>query len=177
MAHDFRALCAELADALERLHKQSLTSPHNQVIELSNGRHPIPLGNDILLQDLFTGSLLDRARAALAEGDAGPSDEELRQLYCEVFSLKCSPNSLGSAAARFARAVLARYGATPPRPIPVAERLPELRTQFERILTVARCHEARTVGNIELAERLIDAVRGWLPTHAIPLPQENTDVQ
>ena len=36
------------------------------------------------------------------------------------------------------------------------DRLPELRGAFERVLNVARCPEARTVGNIELADRLIN---------------------
>ena len=43
----------------------------------------------------------------------------------------------------------------------VSELEPELRGAFERILNVARCLEARTVGNIELADRLIKAYRGW----------------
>jgi hypothetical protein len=43
----------------------------------------------------------------------------------------------------------------------LVERLPELRGRFERILNIARCHSRRTVGNIELADRLIDAVVAW----------------
>lgn len=55
--------------------------------------------------------LASRARAALAESEPeGPTDEELRQLYCELFSLQCSPASLGTAPVRFARAILARWG-------------------------------------------------------------------
>ena len=54
-----------------------------------------------------------------------------------------------------------------PAPVPVGERLPELRGMFERILSKARCMENRTVGNIELADRLLDAVVDW----ALPLPQ------
>jgi hypothetical protein len=69
---DFRELCAELAEALERLQKQSVTASHTQFVELSNGRHPIPLGNDILAQDLMTNNLLDRTRAALAVEAVGP---------------------------------------------------------------------------------------------------------
>jgi hypothetical protein len=38
---------------------------------------------------------------------------------------------------------------------------PELRGMFERILAVARSPESRVVGNIELADRLIKAVRKW----------------
>ena len=44
---------------------------------------------------------------------------------------------------------------------PPADRLPELRGMFERILAVARSSGGRTVGNIELADRLIRAVEAW----------------
>jgi hypothetical protein len=42
-----------------------------------------------------------------------------------------------------------------------AEQLPELRGMFERILCIARSSGGPTVGNIELADRLIDAVVSW----------------
>ena len=42
-----------------------------------------------------------------------------------------------------------------------AERLPELRGIFERILCVARSSGGQTIGNIELADRLMDAVAKW----------------
>lgn len=77
MIEDLYSLCAELAGALERLQKQSVTAPSTQFIELSNGRHPIPLGNDILLQDLMVNDLLDRSRKALDTQPAAPSDEDL----------------------------------------------------------------------------------------------------
>ena len=41
------------------------------------------------------------------------------------------------------------------------DRLPELRGRFERILRVARSSGGRTTGNIELADRLINAVVTW----------------
>jgi hypothetical protein len=54
---------------------------------------------------------------------------------------------------------------TPERLIPARpgsiDRLPELRGRFERILAVARSSGGRTVGNIELAGRLIRAVEAW----------------
>jgi hypothetical protein len=55
--------------------------------------------------------------------------------------------------------------------------MPELRGQFEQILNVARCHSRRVVGNIELADRLLDAVVAWaeIPAAAIPLPKENNE--
>lgn len=92
MMNDFRALCSELAAEL-RLYKIA---------------HP-----------MHEESLLDRARAALAEGEAGPSDEELLEL-AEQYR---SDGLIDLYSARdFARAVLARYSAA--RPIPAAERLP-----------------------------------------------------
>jgi len=41
------------------------------------------------------------------------------------------------------------------------EQLPELRGMFERILCIARSFDGPAVGNIELADRLIDAVVSW----------------
>ena len=57
-----------------------------------------------------------------------------------------------------------------------AEQLPELRGMFERILCVARSSRGPTVGNIQLADRLIDAVVSWSATTlAQPEPEEATD--
>lgn len=60
-----------------------------------------------------------------------------------------------------------------------AEQLPELRGMFERILCVARSTGGptyRPVGNIELADRLIDAVMSWSKNSlAQPEPKEPTD--
>jgi hypothetical protein len=42
-----------------------------------------------------------------------------------------------------------------------AEHLPELRGMFERILCVARSSDGFAVGNIQLADRLINAVVSW----------------
>ena len=41
------------------------------------------------------------------------------------------------------------------------EQLPELRGMFERILCVARSSGGPAIGNIQLADRLIDAVVSW----------------
>lgn len=60
-----------------------------------------------------------------------------------------------------------------------AEQLPELRGMFERILCVARSTggpTCRPVGNIELADRLIDAVVSWHKNSlAQPEPEGATD--
>ena len=45
-----------------------------------------------------------------------------------------------------------------------AEQLPELRGMFERILCVARSSGGPTVGNIQLADQLLDAVVSWSAT-------------
>ena len=42
-----------------------------------------------------------------------------------------------------------------------AEQLPELRGMFERILCIARSSDGPAIGNIQLADRLIDAVVSW----------------
>lgn len=69
---DWRELCRELLDLADRLYKQSVTQPHNQVLRLSNGLHPIPIGNDILVQDVCASFTLDRARTALAIHSPAP---------------------------------------------------------------------------------------------------------
>jgi len=56
-----------------------------------------------------------------------------------------------------------------------AEHLPELRGMFERILCVARSSDGPVVGNIQLADRLIDAVVSWSESslaHPEPEPGE-----
>jgi GNAT superfamily N-acetyltransferase len=54
-----------------------------------------------------------------------------------------------------------------------AEQLTELRGMFERILYVARSSGGPTVGNIQLADRLIDAVVSWSGDFlAHPEPEE-----
>ena len=51
------------------------------------------------------------------------------------------------------------------------ERFPELRGRFERCLCVARSSGGRVVGNIELADRLLDEVVAWSTT--TPTSEEN----
>ena len=144
MMNDFRALCSELAAEL-RLYKIA---------------HP-----------MHEESLLDRARAALAEGETGPSDEERLEL-AEQYR---SDGLIDLYSARdFARAVLARYGSTPPRPIPVAERLPGP----EDCNDEGRCWWCDSIQwrwyFLIADNRKPSAYDHWLPAHAIPTP-ENTD--
>ena len=62
-----------------------------------------------------------------------------------------------------------------------AEQLPELRGMFERILCVARSSDGPTVGHIQLADQLIDAVVSWSENslaqaepEGVELPQAGT---
>ena len=91
---DFRALCAELVDCLEK-------------------------ANWPLRHKTVFGICLDNARAALAEPEPqGPSDEELKQLlfdnYRGVIEFVCDVEEeahvMADSHVQFARAVLARWG-------------------------------------------------------------------
>jgi hypothetical protein len=56
------------------------------------------------------------------------------------------------------------------------EQLPELRGMFERILYIARSSDAPAIGNIQLADRLIDAVVSWSENSpSRPEPEGVTD--
>jgi hypothetical protein len=111
--------------------------------------------------------LITRARAPLAAPEAvGVADEKIVATYRVAYS-SAPVSSCEQRHINGLRAVLARYG-THPAPVPVGERLPELRRAFEHVLNQARCLEARTVGNIELADRLLDAVVEWAPPEAHP---------
>ena len=157
---DFRALCAELTDALADFDDSQLY-------------HEAP-------------ALIARARAALAEGDGvGVKDEELTALV-RVFhvaynakrtELCALPNRYqhdtesDMADRAGLRAVLARYG-THPRPIPVAER-PWERSGFLDDNGDAWFDQGDDVGWM-----LCDPVYGLrygsrfcLPAAAIPLPE------
>jgi hypothetical protein len=89
---------------------------------------------------------------------------------CSEFRFTCEGDADLACLRSLLRAGFARWGRPAPQPIPVSERLPELRGQFERILCVARSSGGPPVGNIQLADRLISAVLGWLPANALPLP-------
>jgi hypothetical protein len=76
MTDTTRDLIQRLADALEALQKEAVTTPHNQTIVVGGVAHPIPIGNDLLARDSLHAHLLDRARAYLAqpEPEGLPSD-------------------------------------------------------------------------------------------------------
>jgi hypothetical protein len=100
---DFRALCSELTDALD------------SELDLFETRH---------------SALLDRARAALAVEEAGPSDAAQRPTEADLLQI-WTYNFYKTDKTRFldiANTVIdydrEHYGSTP-RPVPVAERLPQ----------------------------------------------------
>ena len=146
---NWRALCAELLDVIDFLCEGD-TRPDSESVT--------------------------RARAALAQPEPeGPTDEELRQLYCELFSLQCSPASLGAAPVRFARAVLAHLSRPAIKPVPVAERPWEREGWCD---AQGKCwwwnSATNTLGtpwwSYEPWEWVEDATH-CLPHHALPVPQ------
>jgi hypothetical protein len=94
---DFRALCAELVDALK--------DENTYTIRIE---------------------MIDRARAALAEDPVGPTRKETVDLYSEVMAAH-DCQTLGEMAEHFARAVLARWGAPAAVPTPEAKPTPSLK--------------------------------------------------
>jgi hypothetical protein len=94
---------------MDTLYKQSVTTPYSQTIEINGIQHAIPIGKDILAQDAVYADLLDRARTALAQSEPqGPTDEELHQLWVDLYAFHDGPTS--GDVAEIARAVLARWG-------------------------------------------------------------------
>jgi hypothetical protein len=141
---DYRAALAELADELERqanyIHRIEGDDPTG---------HP----------------LADRARELLAAPEAvGVADEEILAVAGDGLGRWIDTDETEGLLA-FSRALLSRYGTAHPAPVPVGERLPELRGMFERTIAVAQASQD-PVGHIQLADRLIDAVKQW----ALPLP-------
>jgi len=89
---DFHALCAELVHELDNTQKSLM---YHQ-------------GCSAIL-DSVRCALIDRARAALAEPEPeGPTDEELHQLWLELFAFDEGVSS--GDVEQIARAVLARWG-------------------------------------------------------------------
>ena len=138
----FRALCAELFFIWSRA-----TNP------------------DDLFENL--APLIARTRAALAAEPQEPTDEELDELWADI-----DGGGAIWAWQHFARAVLARWGNTAPRPIPVTDRLPGAedcdstgccwalnpRKDWCQICVTGRNWSNPTYTH-------------WLPAHALPLPE------
>ena len=182
---DYRALCAELVDALDS---------------------GIPAGR------IRMSSLADRARALLAEQPVsppyklpeaeGPTDEELADLMPTRFLVNQAASAraianigtdeqvaqvraiLDGEAIAYARAVLARLGRPTPQPVAVSERLPgpeDCNEQGRCWLGGRQMGSGTTtwlLGYPAWAERFPDVHRFWLPANALPLPApEGGEVQ
>jgi hypothetical protein len=143
MTPDFRALCAELIRAIDSGHGWQFSLEFRDAVATT--------------------------RAALASVPQGPTDEELLRLYqvaTPCYAVKEYERELD-----FARAVLARWGNTSPRPIPVTERLPTESDcdsdgncwRLDNHYKWGRCHW-RIVGKFGDTH--------WLPHHALPLPEQ-----
>lgn len=156
MTPDYRALCAELADALA---------------EWRLGGGPP--------EDTADADLIDRARTLLAEADGPavpdgrepasvalqPSDGDLWTMYDEM---RGEPGDWAWVR-DFARAVLARWGRPTPQPVPLSERLPGP----EDLNDKGECWEWDSTSDAWVLIRPIGLTfrtGPWLPANALPLP-------
>ena len=104
MTTDYRALCAELADAL------------NELSLFVEAQSPVPVVTKAI-------KAWNKARAALAQPDpVGPTDEAIDQIYWDESwraetDYQSAINEVGLAEFRLiARAVLQRWGCSTPQP-------------------------------------------------------------
>ena len=151
---DFRALCAELLQAVE-----------DDVIDVNDGQR--------------FQAVVDRARAALAQPEPqGPTDEELMQLlfddYRGVIEFVCDVEEeahvMANSHVKFARVVLARWGRTAIEPVSVTERLPGP----EDCDAEGRCWVVLQPGVWVLMKAMPPASH-WLPHHTLPVPQQEAE--
>ena len=99
-----RDLIQRLADELDALQKEAVTTPHNQTIVVGGVAHPIPIGNDLLARDALHAHLLDRARAYLSQPEPeGPTVMEIIALADEI-------EAEGLGQVDLVRRALARWG-------------------------------------------------------------------
>ena len=123
---------------------------------------------------------VQKARAALAAPEQGPTDEELYDCWMNVAEqARLLEHTLDQPAVTFARAVLARWGRPAVKPVPVAEGLPEP----EDCDAEDKCwffHTSILGGHewfLNLRPKVSawyrwQSVTHWLPHWALPLPQE-----
>lgn len=160
---NFRALCAALADELE-LNRRCLLGD-------ITAKHP----------------LAERARAALAAEPQGAIGEDVLDeaiaIYAHAYreSAGMSHNGFGPARGTVhhqagLRAILARWGNTAPRPIPVTERLPgnenaqEIAWALIHVLDGVKRHDLEEMTGLPEPEcdRIWDAKQ---IAHDLPLPE------
>jgi hypothetical protein len=137
---DFRALCAELLEIIDFLCEGD-SRPDCDIVA--------------------------RARACLSQPEPeGPTDEELNDLWLELYGFHDGPTS-GDVAV-IARAVLARWGRPAVEPVPVSERLPGPEDCMDE--GWAWFYTPR--GNwIKAVLPVSPAYTHWLPHYALPTPQ------
>jgi hypothetical protein len=168
---NLQALCAEQLPELRGMFERILC-----VARSSDG----PIVGHIQLADQLIDAVVSWSENSLAQPEPeGVTDRELGAFFVEKGLLYATESTYalasvtrnvhGQVLARAFREALNRYARPTTEPVPVAERLPELRGMFERILCVARSSGGLTVGNIQLADRLIDAVVSW-SGDALPVP-------
>jgi hypothetical protein len=148
---DYRALCAELADAYLRL--------------LEHVNNSTWLG-----YNPSDDPLLVRTRAALSASEQGPTDEELDRLLYYKFTTSTG-HVEHSDPIGFARAMLARWGSISVVPVPVAERLPgreDCNAEGRCWLTSVDVEPGWVTDNPEQCTNWTH----WLPHWALPVPQE-----
>ena len=153
MTADYRAMCAELVDAIFTF------NPYNWEDSLYEAAN--------------------RARALLDQPVAeGPTEDELMDLWLDSMD---TGEARGSFA--FTRAVLARWGRPTPQPVAVSERLPgpedcdELETCWQWEPDINGHHP---LGLWELVHRDWVSNPGsdathWLPANALPTPEATND--
>ena len=141
MTTDYRAMCAELLEALE--------------IQLDELR--------------FNNRLCIRARALLAQPvEEGPTDEEL-DAFIDGFFLEDDWFSIPEMERSLARAVLARWGHPTPQPVAVGERLPGPEDCDEK--GRCWWHRYTPTKEWHLQRVYIGRYNYWLPANALPTPE------
>jgi hypothetical protein len=139
-------------------------------------------GSKGLLCGLRISALPLRGGARTSPEPLGPTDEELHQLWLDLYAFHDGPTS--GDVAEIARAVLARWGHPAITPIPVSERLPEAGEMNNDdevwIYEPAFDYPLGDTGDYDtepgkwMLRRIIPFDtrndRHWLPAHALPLP-------
>jgi hypothetical protein len=115
--------------------------------------------------------IVTRARAALAQPEPAPTDDELLASVRHFYGDQTAADMGAEDDLCTARAVLARYGRPTPQPVSTSERLPE---QEDCIFPSGECwwFDPHADG-----AWYIDSYQGnythWLPAIALPTPEAN----
>jgi hypothetical protein len=148
---EWRALCAELLESLENAIR---------VVYNEDGTKHISTADPVIA----------KADAALSQPEPqGPTDQELHQLWQELYIFHDGPTS--GDVAEIARAVLDRWGRPTIESVPVAERLPGPEDcDAEGMCWWWACYDEEWV--LDAPPRHVPAWTHWLPHHTLPVPQQ-----